>query len=94
MVSKAEAQILASEASQVGGRTLRGPVKKESGDLFVGKVSLSSWLSEHEGREVILIVLPLEEPGNTKQVCRTCGREYTGLECPHCREARRRLRRG
>jgi hypothetical protein len=26
------------------------------------------------------------------RVCRTCGREYFGMECPHCRDARMRLR--
>jgi hypothetical protein len=30
---------------------------------------------------------PIEE-----RVCRTCGRKYIGVECPHCREARVRLR--
>jgi hypothetical protein len=26
------------------------------------------------------------------RTCRTCGREYYGIECPHCRDARIRLR--
>jgi hypothetical protein len=94
MTDKARAQTLAAEALQIGAKTLRGPLQRESetGCWSIGRVKLSSWLGNYEGQELIVIVLPLESAGAARRVCRTCGREYEGAECPHCREVRHRLR--
>jgi hypothetical protein len=93
MVDKSEAQVLAAEALQIGAKALRGPLRRESETegWAVGSVKLSSWLGNYEGQELIVIVLPLDSAA-ARKVCRTCGREYDGPECPHCREVRSRLR--
>jgi hypothetical protein len=94
MVEKAKAQIMAAEALQIGAKTLRGSVRREgeTGCWSIGSVNLSSWLDNYEGQEMIVVVFPLDKPGATQRVCRTCGREYEGPECPHCRQVRQRLR--
>ena len=46
-----------------------------------------------EGQEIVIIAASLnDERPVDPRVCRTCGREYFGLECGHCRDARMRLR--
>jgi hypothetical protein len=94
MVDKSEAQVLAAEALQIGAKALRGPLRREgeTGCWAIGSVKLSSWLDSYEGQELIVIVLPLDSAAAARKVCRTCGREYDGPECPHCREVRQRLR--
>jgi len=65
----------------------------ESGEWKVGDRALDHWLESYTGQEIVLIAASLEdERPLTTQVCRTCGTEYVGLQCPRCREARRRLR--
>jgi hypothetical protein len=63
------------------------------GNWFIGDHSLESWLNAHTGEEVVLVMGSLadERPVETR-TCRTCGRDYTELECPHCRANRIRLR--
>jgi hypothetical protein len=60
---------------------------------MVGSTALDEWLSLHKDEEVTLILLSLEDARPLeKRTCRTCGRDYVGFECPHCREVRYRLR--
>ncbi len=60
---------------------------------MVGSTALDAWLARHGGEDVTLILLSMDdERPLEKRVCRTCGREYSGFECPHCREVRYRLR--
>lgn len=65
----------------------------EDGRWLIGDRDLNAWLAEHEGDEVALILGSLEDelPVQTR-TCRTCGRDYTDFECPHCRASRIRLR--
>jgi hypothetical protein len=67
--------------------------RDESGHWYIGEHSLESWLAAHQGEEVALIMGSLadERPVETR-TCRTCGRDYTEVECPHCRASRIRLR--
>ena len=67
--------------------------KDEDGRWYIGDHSLESWLSTHAGEEVVLVMGSLADdtPVETR-TCRTCGRDYTELECPHCRANRIRLR--
>ncbi len=92
---KASIRDLATAAYELNGRFLQGIVRqdKEDGRWLVGNTSIEEWLSRHEGTDVTVIVLPMadDQPLQTK-VCTTCGRTYTGVECPHCREVRTRLR--
>jgi len=67
--------------------------KDENGRWFIGEHSLESWLNAHTGEEVVLVMGSLADdtPVETR-TCRTCGRDYTELECPYCRANRIRLR--
>lgn len=67
--------------------------KNDEGQWQIGDRDLSSWLAGHEGEELVLILGSLEDERPVKsRTCRTCGRDYTDLECPYCRESRIRLR--
>ena len=48
--------------------------------------------ANQRGEERTIIGVIGDERPVDPRVCRTCGREYYGLECPHCRDARMRLR--
>lgn len=94
-IPKSGVQELASKAHEMGASVLRGSLQRLDGERgwAMGNVHLRDWLARHEGRDLILIAAVIGErqelPAKT---CRTCGREYSGSECPHCREVRERLR--
>jgi hypothetical protein len=59
----------------------------------VGNQPLEEWLARNEGEDVTLILIPNEGSRPMEmETCQTCGREYVGTHCPHCREVRYRLR--
>jgi hypothetical protein len=94
-IPKSSVQELAIRAHEMGAGVLRGSLQRldEERGWAVGGVHLRDWLARYEGRDLILITAVIgegQEPA--KKTCRTCGREYTGSECPYCREARERLR--
>lgn len=94
MISKSDAQELASQAIDMGAGALRGVLHRgEAGEWIVGNTDMNTWLGRYEGFELILLAVPIGE-GRTPDMktCRTCGREYEGDVCPHCQEARKRLR--
>jgi hypothetical protein len=75
----------------VNGTVTRG----EDGRWLIANRDMASWLAEHEGEELVLILGSLEDERPVQiRTCLTCGRDYTDLECPHCRESRIRLRGG
>lgn len=93
-VRKAALRELAAAAYELDARVVAGELRQNSpGEWSVGETSLNAWLEEFVGRPVYVIVATLddERPLPVK-VCRICGTEYTGMECPRCREARIRLR--
>ncbi len=93
-VRKASVLELATFAYELEAGVLRGVLEKSpAGHWTVDGVSVEEWLAVYKGQAVVLIAASLQDdrPMNAK-VCRTCGREYQGLECPHCQSARRRLR--
>jgi hypothetical protein len=94
MVSKSDAQELASQAIDMGAGALRGLLHRgEAGEWIVGSTDVNTWLGRYEGFELILLALPIEGRGTPQiKTCRTCGREYEGDVCPHCQTARKRLR--
>lgn len=65
----------------------------ENGRLTIGHYDLTAWLTQHQGEEIVIVLGSTadERPVQTR-TCRTCGRDYTDLECPHCRANRIRLR--
>lgn len=92
---KASIRDLASGAYELGSRVVEGRLRRHpgSGEWMIGERTLDAWLAEYDGQEVLLIATSLEDDRPMpKKVCRTCGMEFRGIECPRCREARIRLR--
>jgi len=85
---------LASMAYEMELSVVQGLIRRdESGRWMVGEQDLQEWLAQHEQEEVVLVLGSLvdERPVETRS-CRTCGRDYTDIECPYCRANRIRLR--
>lgn len=85
---------LAARAHEMRLGVATGVLRQEPGGRWlIGERDLIQWLSEHEGKEISLIlgVLADDEPVQVR-TCRTCGRDYQDLECPTCRSNRQRLR--
>jgi hypothetical protein len=92
---KASIRSLILDAYRLDGHSLQGELHRdpEDGQWKIGDQSLERWLARHEGEELALILLSMDDDRPLeKKVCRTCGREYRGAYCPHCREVRLRLR--
>ena len=85
---------LASTAYEMDLDVMNGIVTRdENGRWRIGLHDLDEWLAKQEGNEVVLVMGDLsDEQEVVTRTCRTCGRDYTDLECPHCRANRIRLR--
>lgn len=92
---KASIRDLARGAYELGSSVVEGRLHRdpESGTWMVGEEPLGTWLEKFDDEEILLIATSLEDdrPMPVK-VCRTCGTEFRGIECPRCREIRIRLR--
>jgi hypothetical protein len=92
-VSKHEARELMSRGYELGATVLNGVVaRNEDGTWAIDRRSLDEWLDGLEGKEIVLIAAGVQEGSGRKRICSTCGTEYEGYDCPHCRQVRRRLR--
>ncbi len=93
-VRKASVLELATYAYELEAGVLRGVLlRDEDGSWKIEGTAIEDWLATYNGKEIVLIAASLEDDRPMRaKVCRTCGREYQGVECPHCREVRRRLR--
>jgi hypothetical protein len=92
---KASIRELASAAYELDSGVVEGRLRRgaEDGRWMVGDVGLNEWLAGYDGQEIVLIVASLDDDRPLpSKVCRTCGTDYRGVECPRCREARIRLR--
>jgi len=77
------------DASVMRGRLIRNP----DGSWTITGVGVDEWLAKYEGQEIVLIAASMDDSREVSpRTCPRCGREYTGAYCPHCREARLRLR--
>ena len=86
---------LTSAAYELDSGVIEGRLRydQEKNCWMIGQSKLIEWIAEYGGQEVALIVASLEDDRPIPpKVCRTCGDEYIGIECPRCREARIRLR--
>ena len=85
---------LAAAAYEMELDAMTGELQQdEKGRWLVGQHVLDAWLEAHAGEEVVLVLASLDEEREVEiRTCRTCGRDYTDLECPHCRANRIRLR--
>jgi hypothetical protein len=85
---------LASAAYEMNLEVANGVARKDAnGRWFIGGHALEDFLNSHAGEELVLVMGSLadDRPVETR-TCRTCGRDYTEMECPHCRANRIRLR--
>jgi hypothetical protein len=85
---------LAAAAYELKLDVLRGEIKQdEDGRWLIGDDKLAQLLAAHEGEEVVVVLGSLADERPVEiRTCRTCGRDYAELECPHCRANRIRLR--
>lgn len=85
---------LATAAHEIDLDVMNGVLERDNdGRWHVGGHDLIKWLSNHEGEELIVVLGSLaDERPMQVQTCRTCGRDYTDIDCPHCRANRIRLR--
>lgn len=85
---------MASAAYEMDLNVLQGALQRgDDGRWWVGERSVESLLADHEGESLVLILGSLADEREVEpRTCRTCGRDYTDLECPHCRANRIRLR--
>ena len=92
---KASIRELTSAAYELDSRVLEGHLSQDadSGSLMIDDVKVDEWLDAYSGQEIVLIAASFEdERPIPPKLCRTCGTEYVGIECPRCRGARIRLR--
>ncbi len=90
---KASVLDMATAAYELDAAVKRGVLYRVEGRLTIMGEDLENVLQRFEGQEIVLIAASLnDERPVDPHVCGTCGREYYGLECPHCRDARIRLR--
>jgi hypothetical protein len=92
-ITRTEARELMSRGYEMGATVLNGPLRRDAdGNWMVGDRPLEEVLDELQGDEVLLVASVVGESGGPKRVCRVCGTEYVGHECPRCRQVRQRLR--
>jgi hypothetical protein len=90
---KATVLEMATAAYELNAAVKRGVLHRVEGKLMIMGEDLGEVLKRFEGQEIVIIAASLnDERPIDPRVCRTCGREYFGMECPHCRDARMRLR--
>lgn len=90
---KASVLELSTAAYELDAAVKRGVLLRVDGRLTIMGEDLDNILKRFEGQEIVLIAASLnDERPIDPRVCRTCGREYFGIECAHCRDARVRLR--
>jgi hypothetical protein len=93
-VRRAAIHKLASAAYEMQLDVMSGVLRRgENGRWRIGEHDLVTWLEAHAGEDLVLVLGSLadERPVDVR-TCRTCGREYVELDCPHCRANRLRLR--
>ena len=85
---------LASAAYEMELDVMNGTVTQtEDGRWHLGGHDLTTFLERHQGEELVIVLGSLaDERPVEMRTCRTCGRDYTDLECPYCRANRIRLR--
>ena len=91
---KASVLRLANKAYDMDLDTVQGVLKvDENGRWRIGDHSLDEIMRKNLGQEVVVIVGSLDDDRRVRvRTCRTCGRDYTDLECPTCQKNRLRFR--
>lgn len=91
---KASVLKLASKAYEMDMDTLQGVLSKdENGRYQIANTDIETILAKFIGQEIVLVTGSLEDDRRVKvRSCRTCGRDYTDMECPTCQKNRLRFR--
>lgn len=92
---KATMRRLAASAYEMELKALEGVLHQDptTGRWFIGSHELDHLLQQLAGQEVILLLGGAdEERPAVVRTCQRCGRDYTDVDCPHCRANRLRLR--
>ncbi|GIK43325.1 MAG: hypothetical protein BroJett011_71580 [Chloroflexota bacterium] len=93
-ISKSEARKLTINVTEMGAQVLRGVLTVGPDGATINNVPVLEWLAQHAGVEIMLIATPVGNAVTATELktCSRCGRDYKGDACPHCAEARARLR--
>ncbi len=93
-IRKASVLELATAAYDLDASVARGRLARRSdGTWAIDGRAIHEWLARYEGQEIVLIAASLDDSREVSiRTCPRCGREYQGAYCPHCHEARLRLR--
>ncbi|MAT99233.1 MAG: hypothetical protein CL608_18995 [Anaerolineaceae bacterium] len=85
---------LAAAAYEMKLDVMNGQVTQtEDGRWHIGGHDLTAFLERHQGEELVFVSGSLDDEREVEtRTCRTCGRDFTDLECPYCRANRIRLR--
>lgn len=85
---------LAASAYEMNFDTMSGVLTQdENGRWKIGEQDLTAWLQQNTNQDITLVLgTDSDERPVETRTCRTCGRDYTDMECPHCRANRLRLR--
>ena len=90
---KASLRELASAAYELDASVTQGVLRREGDRWMIGDTPLDEFLAAFDDEEIYAIVASVEGDRPIREkLCRTCGTEYQGIECPRCRSARIRLR--
>ena len=90
---KASVLDMATAAYELDASVKRGVLQQVEGRWTVMGADIDDWLRQFDGQEVVLIAASLSDDRPlAPRTCGTCGRDFVGIECPHCREVRIRLR--
>ena len=93
-ISKSDARRLTINVTELGAQVLRGVLIIGPNGATINGVNVLEWLAQHADTELMLIATPVTHAvaESQWQTCSQCGRDYKGENCPHCAEARARLR--
>ncbi|RMF00263.1 MAG: hypothetical protein D6768_13210 [Chloroflexi bacterium] len=93
-ISRSDVRTLTRRSMEMGARVLRGTLHIDADGIRIGDTDLAAWLAEYAGHEFMLVAATVGRSvvESDLKSCNICGRDYTGDHCPHCAEARARLR--
>lgn len=85
---------LAASAQEMELDVMTGRLDQDAnGRWMIGGRDLTAWLAAHSGEELVVVLSSADDERPLEvRTCRTCGRDYTDMDCPHCRANRIRLR--
>ena len=92
-VSRSDARKLSMDAAKMGATTLGGLLVKNGDRFFINKTDVTQHLENLLQQNVVLVIGTVHDDVKERlRTCLTCGRDYTGSECPRCANVRSRLR--